>query len=146
MWAAMGQDCQSVLTSPVLDPFAQPGLLLSLPCPESLMQGLLHACRGACCTKPYRLAVLGLSWHLPRPCQENPLHASICMHTLQLSNAQSISGCRVLEPGMVITVEPGCYFNPCLLQPALKNAEQAPFLVKERVLSLMVCWLARFHS
>ncbi len=84
--------------------------------------------------------------HFPRPCQENPLHASICMHTLQLSNAQSMSGCRVLEPGMVITVEPGCYFNPCLLQPALKNAEQAPFLVKERVLSLMVCWLARFHS
>ena len=44
-----------------LAPCLQRCLLLSLPCPESLMQGLLHACRGACCTKPYRLAVLGLS-------------------------------------------------------------------------------------
>ena len=47
---------------------------------------------------------------------------------------------------MAITVEPGCYFNPCLLQPALKDTEQATFLVKERVLSLMVCWLARFQA
>ena len=85
--------------------------------------------------------------HLPWPCQKTPLHASTCMHTLRLSDAQSKSGYRVLESGMVITVEPGCYFNPCLLQPALENTEQAPFLVKERVLSLMVCCLpASIHD
>jgi len=47
--------------------------------------------------------------------------------------------CRVLEPNMVITVEPGCYFNPALLKPALEDSAQAPFLVKDRILSLLVC-------
>ena len=65
------------------------------------------------------------------------------MQPCQLND--TMSACRVLEPGMVITVEPGCYFNPCLLQPALEHKEQAPFLVKYRVLSLMVHWPARFH-
>lgn len=45
---------------------------------------------------------------------------------------------RVLEPGMVITVEPGCYFNPSLLKPALEDSAQAPFLVKDRILSMLV--------
>ena len=39
---------------------------------------------------------------------------------------------------MVITVEPGCYFNPALLKPALENKTHAPFLVKQRVISLLV--------
>ena len=39
---------------------------------------------------------------------------------------------------MVITVEPGCYFNPALLRPALENKMHAPFLVRERVISLLV--------
>ena len=39
---------------------------------------------------------------------------------------------------MVITVEPGCYFNPSLLKPALEDSTQAPFLIKDRILSLMV--------
>ena len=46
--------------------------------------------------------------------------------------------CRVLEPNMVITVEPGCYFNPALLKPALEDKTQAAFLVKDRVQSLLV--------
>ena len=45
---------------------------------------------------------------------------------------------RVLAANMVITVEPGCYFNPALLKPALEDASQAAFLVKDRVLSLLV--------
>ena len=39
---------------------------------------------------------------------------------------------------MVITVEPGCYFNPALLKPALGDKAQAAFLVKDRVLALLV--------
>ena len=46
--------------------------------------------------------------------------------------------CRVLEPNMVITVEPGCYFNPALLKPALEDSSHARFLVKDRVNSLLV--------
>ncbi|HKJ44525.1 MAG TPA: aminopeptidase P family protein [Balneolales bacterium] len=35
---------------------------------------------------------------------------------------------RKLEPGMVITIEPGLYMVPALLEPALNNADQARYL------------------
>ena len=37
---------------------------------------------------------------------------------------------RKLIAGMVVTVEPGIYFNPALLKPALSNPKQKKFLVK----------------
>jgi len=40
---------------------------------------------------------------------------------------------RKLLPGMVVTVEPGIYFNPTLLKPALANPQQKKFLVKSVV-------------
>eukprot|EP01106_Pelomyxa_sp_JSP_P004721 TRINITY_DN1750_c0_g1_i1.p1 TRINITY_DN1750_c0_g1~~TRINITY_DN1750_c0_g1_i1.p1 ORF type:complete len:270 (+),score=78.48 TRINITY_DN1750_c0_g1_i1:34-843(+) len=40
---------------------------------------------------------------------------------------------RVLKPGMILTVEPGIYFNSFLLEPAFANPAQAPFLVKEKL-------------
>ncbi|XP_075216120.1 dipeptidase C isoform X3 [Lycorma delicatula] len=43
---------------------------------------------------------------------------------------------RTLLPGMVLTVEPGCYFNDVMLQKAMKNPDQAKFFnaaVLERV-------------
>lgn len=43
---------------------------------------------------------------------------------------------RELEAGMVITVEPGIYFIPALLKPALINREQAPFLNAKKIESL----------
>lgn len=57
---------------------------------------------------------------------------------------------------MVITVEPGCYFCPSLLEPALQDPVLSQFLVEERLRPLMVrkprpwccllsaavCWLA----
>lgn len=43
---------------------------------------------------------------------------------------------RELEPGMVITIEPGIYFIPALLKPALVNKEQAPFLNAKKIESL----------
>lgn len=43
---------------------------------------------------------------------------------------------RELIPGMVITIEPGIYFIPALLKPALENEEKAKFLHKEKVQSL----------
>ena len=35
---------------------------------------------------------------------------------------------RTLQPGMVVTIEPGIYFIPALLEPAFDNEEQSPFL------------------
>lgn len=43
---------------------------------------------------------------------------------------------RELMPGMVITVEPGVYFIPALLKPALENSEQAKYLNEEKIRSL----------
>jgi len=39
---------------------------------------------------------------------------------------------------MVITVEPGCYFNPFLLGPAFESTSQGPFLNKRRLEGSMV--------
>lgn len=44
---------------------------------------------------------------------------------------------RELAPGMVITVEPGIYFIPALLLPALDNPEKAPYLNRERIERLL---------
>lgn len=43
---------------------------------------------------------------------------------------------RELMPGMVITIEPGIYFIPALLKPALENEEQAKYLNEKRIKSL----------
>uniref|UniRef100_A0A061RJ50 Xaa-Pro dipeptidase n=1 Tax=Tetraselmis sp. GSL018 TaxID=582737 RepID=A0A061RJ50_9CHLO len=42
---------------------------------------------------------------------------------------------RELEEGMVVTVEPGCYFNSFLLLPALEDEDLKGFLVKDRIAS-----------
>ena len=39
---------------------------------------------------------------------------------------------------MVITVEPGCYFNAFLLEPAFKHAQQSKFLNRDQILPFMV--------
>ena len=39
---------------------------------------------------------------------------------------------------MVITVEPGCYFNPFLLGPAFESPSQGPFLNRRRLEGSMV--------
>jgi Xaa-Pro dipeptidase len=44
---------------------------------------------------------------------------------------------RDLQPGMVITIEPGLYFIPALLQPAFEDAEKAPFLNKKKLEGMM---------
>jgi len=44
---------------------------------------------------------------------------------------------RPLVPGMILTVEPGVYFNTFLLEPAFENPVQAPFLVKEKLQQFM---------
>lgn len=39
---------------------------------------------------------------------------------------------------MVVTVEPGCYFNPFLLHPAFEDPAQGPFLNKRRLEASLV--------
>ncbi|CAD7698924.1 unnamed protein product [Ostreobium quekettii] len=46
---------------------------------------------------------------------------------------KSLRTCCVLEEGMVITVEPGCYFNPFLITGGLKNPAIKGFFVKDRI-------------
>ena len=40
---------------------------------------------------------------------------------------------RSLQPGMVLTIEPGLYMVPALLQPALEDEKTAQFLNKEKI-------------
>jgi Xaa-Pro dipeptidase len=40
---------------------------------------------------------------------------------------------RDLQPGMVITIEPGIYFIPALLKPALEDKKQSKFLNREKL-------------
>jgi Xaa-Pro dipeptidase len=48
-----------------------------------------------------------------------------------LDGFKSLRCCRVLQPGMVLTVEPGVYFNNYCLDRALANPKQACFFNKD---------------
>lgn len=43
---------------------------------------------------------------------------------------------REMEPGMVITIEPGVYFIPALLRPAFEMSEYSRFLVRDKIENL----------
>lgn len=44
---------------------------------------------------------------------------------------------RELQPGMVITIEPGIYFVPALLKPAIEDPEKSRFLNKKKIETLL---------
>ena len=47
---------------------------------------------------------------------------------IQRPGIQYLRARRTLEPGMVITIEPGCYFIPALLNPAMEDPAVKPYL------------------
>ena len=44
---------------------------------------------------------------------------------------------RTLEPGMVVTIEPGLYFVPALLEPAFNDPEKAPYLNIDKLKTML---------
>jgi Xaa-Pro dipeptidase len=44
---------------------------------------------------------------------------------------------RTLQPGMVLTIEPGLYFVPALLKPALEDEEKSQFLNESKLKDMM---------
>lgn len=53
---------------------------------------------------------------------------------------------RKLKEGMVLTVEPGIYFNGYQIDKGLANPEQAPFLCKERLQGMRHCGGVRIED
>jgi len=49
------------------------------------------------------------------------------------ASLRNLRTARNLEAGMVITIEPGCYFNQVLLDEASKNPDQSKFLVLSEI-------------
>jgi len=49
------------------------------------------------------------------------------------ASLRNLRTARNLEAGMVITIEPGCYFNDVLLDEASKNPDQSKFLVLSEI-------------
>jgi Xaa-Pro dipeptidase len=47
---------------------------------------------------------------------------------IQRPGIQYLRARRTLEPGMVLTIEPGCYFIPALLNPAMEDPAMKPYL------------------
>jgi Xaa-Pro dipeptidase len=44
---------------------------------------------------------------------------------------------RTLEPGMVVTIEPGLYFIPALLNPAFEDPEKQPYLNIDKLKTML---------
>jgi Xaa-Pro dipeptidase len=55
------------------------------------------------------------------------------MQRVQEPGLKSLRIGRNLEEGMILTVEPGCYFIRAVLEKALKDPVQSKFLVKEKI-------------
>lgn len=64
---------------------------------------------------------------------------------IQRPGYKSLRTARVLEEGMIVTVEPGCYFNPVLLLPALE-VRGAALLANDMYTSQNTSMIPSLHS
>ena len=65
---------------------------------------------------------------------------------IQAPGLKSLRTVRTLEEGMVITVEPGCYFIEALLVPALQDPVKSKFLVESALQLFRHCGGVRLED
>ena len=71
--------------------------------------------------------------------------AAACLLACVRAFARARADVRACGQGMVVTVEPGCYFVPALLEPAFAHPAQGPLLDEPR-LRAMYCTTTHTHT
>ena len=71
---------------------------------------------------------------------------SLCSSRPEGQGLRSLRTARIMQAGMVVTVEPGCYFNGHLIDAALADPELGRFLVADRIQVTLTSVVERFAA